>query len=297
MHARVLAILVSLTGCDSLFGLHDSKPSDAGGTGDGVSGDGGNDGANDGIASCAFTSDSFVIGANSWTPSADLLAASRTNAGNIIEFGKLPSKSAFELTATDYQPIGVAPPPGFTGLGEPALSASGDQIVVRMQYTTGGLRFGLGITTRQAAAWATLAVQTVLDDQGTVYDLTLAELPSAISATTPRRMLVTSTANLRELVEGPAGTWRVVHTYLPAELGVASVGSGNLTADGLTLVFGGTPDGTTSQIYRADRASLDLVFPAAVALYHSATSLRSPYLAPNCGALSFLGVSDVRRAQ
>ncbi len=294
---RALAILVGLTGCDSLFGLHDSKPSDAGGTGDGLVDDADGDGGGDAIVSCVFTSDTAVISANNWTPSADLSSASRTNAENAIEFGKVAGKTAFELVVLDYQLIGVAAPSGFSSLGEPALAATGDQILVRMQYATGGLRFGLGITTRQPTTWSTVVPQTVRDEQGTAFDLALGDVPSAITATMPRRMLVTSTAMIRELVEGPAGTWQVVHSYAPAELGVATVGSGNLTADGRTLVFAGTPDSTSPQIYRADRAGLNMPFAAAGVLYHSSTALRGPFLAPNCGALSFLGVSTVYRAR
>ena len=288
MLRRASLLIVLASGCDLVFGLdaRDAGP-DAEGTG------GPEAGAPDAPhAPCVFTADRFVVPAYWWVPSADLQTAVRYS-DNGVEYGSKEGMSAVQLGPQDYVPATVGPPPTHIQLEHPALSADGNQLVVRMERASGG--YDIGIGDRFQKQFSQPQVVSVQDEAGVAIPLSIQHHPSAPTATTPRRMLLTSASSLDELVE-TTGEWKRSQQYTPFKLNISSVGTGNLSADGLSLVFEGIPAaGAQSRIYYMKRTSLDDPFTTPLELYNPVLS-GNPYVSNDCSSLFFTGGGDARSA-
>ena len=297
----LLAVLVSLTGCDAVFALGDLPTLDAASPGDGADGSTTDGAGGDGPSSgCAFSSDDFLIAGLWWSPSADLTSAVRYTGNGDVEYARVAGKTVTELVDADYAPV-LPPPLGEFGTPDhPVLGPTGAEILVRMPRTgRSGNPYALGRSFRARNLWSAPAEISLADEDGRSFDLTIQHTLSGLTATNPRRMLIVGGGELRELIEGAAGgSWSVQRTYLPGALGVSSFGSGSLSPDGLRIVFTGRPAPTTTdRMYVATRASLADPFTQPAELYQSTFPPRAPYLEGACDELFFGSGAEVRRAR
>lgn len=294
MALRHLTWLVVCFGCDRVFGVAPNHLGDGGAGGDGAGGElGVPDGAH---APCTFTNDAFVVPGYWWVPSADLQTAVRYSLNGVVEYGAATGKSAAQLTDADYAPATLVSSE-YRQHEYPALSADGNQLVVRMERSAGG--YDIGIGGRFMNQFVAPAPTSLVDEAGVPIAVSIMDAPSAPTATAPRRMLLTSPGSLHELVEADQG-WKRVHRYDPFELGLAHVGSGNLSADGLSVVFVGAPGtagfpGGQPRIYWATRASLDDLFTTPLELYQP-VGPSIPYVSNDCTSLFFVRSAEARSA-
>lgn len=97
-----------------------------------------------------------------------------------------------------------------------------------------------------------------------------------------------------ELVEDGPATWRVVHSYTPAELGTIHVYLPlSFTPDGLHAVFGGMDANGNRHVLHATRASLDDRLATGVPLAGVPRSVNDPYMTGDCGRVYFSGLSSI----
>ena len=104
-----------------------------------------------------------------------------------------------------------------------------------------------------------------------------------------RRMFIHNSTEqgVREIEVDDTGQSTTIGTYTDANFGMASIGvPGNLSADGLRLVFQGTPPDGQGGIAYADRASLaDRFLPAR--MLTGVPSNATPFMTEDCARLYF----------
>lgn len=163
-------------------------------------------------------------------------------------------------------------------------SPEGDEIFVRI-WTQGSV-VGRIVVARKTTSGFTMHHDITLPSGETTDSFVRFGTPSRGPV---RRMILRNAPEpgVREIEVDDAGQSTTIGTYTAADLEMASIGvPGNLSADGLRLVFQGTPPGGPTGIAYADRASLADRFLPARALTGVPISA-APYMTEDCARIYF----------
>ncbi|MFN0245557.1 MAG: hypothetical protein ACKV2T_01530 [Kofleriaceae bacterium] len=284
-------LLVALAACDQVFGLDDRAKLDAG-TGDGSAP------PSDGLTSSCFFAEPSQSGvaADAWFPDAALQRAVRLSNSGFVEIGEDSGKTVDMFGADDYSAAFVSLPAGYSAMFHPSLSADG-ALLMGLLLHEDGFTHRLAIAPRTLQIFATPAPADLRTANDVEWMLFASHTPSGPTSTTPRRMIITSTVGVTEVVEQTA-TWRAAETFFAPSFGLGVVTYATLTSNGLGLVLVGTTTANPNaqKVMLATRDSLDGPFGAASEIFRPAGGVgtRSAYLTADCSRLFFLQQGEVR---
>jgi len=179
----------------------------------------------------------------------------------------------------------LSPPPTPTQ-GSPRLAPEGDELFVRDYNPIS--------PTAPATVDRYVPQGDIWVRQANIISFVAAS-PVEISAPTrrsagPRRMLVlSSTTDLREFEEAPAGLWTQVAMYTHTELGTGEIHFPNLTPDGLHLIFEGRDSLGGPTLVYASRPSMAARFANAVDAnpFFGSPQISDPFLVEDCARMYF----------
>lgn len=287
-------VLLALAACDRIYGLDGRLEPDGGGSN---SGDDGamppSDGASTG---CAFVEPSTaLIAADAWYPDAALATAVRKNGAGFIELGHSTGKTVDMLTESNYGSAFVSLPVGYSSMFFPSMSGDGTLLVGSLANDD-NVTFRLAIGTRNTQVFGNPALVDLRTASGTAWTLGVTDVPSGPTSVTPRRMLISQSQRIVEVVQN-GSQWRATGETLVTSIGLNAISYATLSTDGLAMILVGTvvANPGAQKVLRATRTSVDGPFGEANEIFRPlGTGVSAAYLVADCSKLYFVQQGEVR---
>ena len=289
---RRLLLVLSLAACDRVFGLDDrtEEPADGAPGGDAPPTD-------EAVSSgCTFAEPSQSgVAAGDWFPDAALMQAVRTNSQGFVQLGHTAGKTVEMFVEIDYKSAFIMLPSGYSAMEYPSLSADSTLLVGRLAADD-NVTFKLATARRASTIFQPPAAVDLRRMNGAPWNLDVVDVPSGPTMSEPRRMIISRSTGITEVVEDAAG-WRAESETLASSLGLANITYATLASDGLALVLVGstTANPSAQKVLRATRVDLGTPFGAASELFRpSGVGVSSAYLTADCATLFFVQQRELR---